>query len=54
MYLCTDNFTVPDVVRLMNVLLVKYEIPGARGAPQRGVEFIIPAVSHGFISEELI
>jgi len=27
MYLCTDNFTIPDVVRLMNVLLVKYEIP---------------------------
>jgi len=24
--LCTDFFTVPDVVRLMNVLMIKYNI----------------------------
>jgi hypothetical protein len=27
MYLCTDSFTVQDVIRLMNVLLVKFDIP---------------------------
>jgi len=27
MYLCTDSFTVSDVVKLMNVLLVRYDIP---------------------------
>jgi len=24
--LCTDNFTIPDIVRLMNVLLIRYGI----------------------------
>ncbi|RUS23408.1 homing endonuclease [Endogone sp. FLAS-F59071] len=24
--LCTDSYTVPDVVRLMNVLIVKYDL----------------------------
>jgi hypothetical protein len=24
--LCTDSFTVPDVVRLMNVLIVRYQL----------------------------
>lgn len=24
--LCTDSFTIPDVVRLMNVLIVKYQL----------------------------
>lgn len=24
--LCTDSFTIPDVVKLMNVLLIKYQL----------------------------
>lgn len=26
MILCTDSFTIPDVVRLMNVLIIRYRL----------------------------
>jgi hypothetical protein len=25
-FLCTDSYTLPDVVRLMNVLIIRYEL----------------------------
>jgi hypothetical protein len=26
MYLCTDSFSIPDVIRLMNVLMIKFNL----------------------------